>query len=87
MQLEDTNSVRDQNRITVHLFCTRPFSSSSEVSQKWSIQESKFRELNLLRSIAKGRPRQDGDIGCGKGAGGLDCLAKRRKVKAPTLTC
>lgn len=37
---------------------------------------------------ATGKPYQDEEMGYhyGKGAGGLDCLAKRRKVKATTFS-
>lgn len=36
----------------------------------------------------KGKPYQDEEMGyhCGKGAGGLDCLAKGRIVKAITFS-
>ena len=39
-----------------------------------------------ITRIPKKRPCQDGEIRCGKGAGGLDSLAKGRKVKASGRT-
>ena len=39
-----------------------------------------------ITRIPKKRPCQDGEIRCGKGAGGLDSLAKGRKVKASTFS-